>query len=132
MTAPDLPAFLLARLAEDEAVALAAIEDDGGSDEGFSGQYDAMVRAPSGIGIAQGGFGEPAARLVATFAHPARVLADVKATRRLVTMHGPSDERNRWCDYCKGTEHAEFPCETVRILAQPYADHPDFDPSWRL
>lgn len=50
---------------------------------------------------------------------PARVLAECERDRRLVELHRPSDERNRWCNYCKGTEHAEYPCETLRILALP-------------
>lgn len=62
---------------------------------------------------------------------PARVLADCAAKRAIVELHRPSDERNRWCDYCKGTDHAEYPCETSRILAAVYADHPAYDEAWR-
>jgi len=53
---------------------------------------------------------------------PARVLAEVEAKRRIV-------------DWCRHVE--VFPANRVadgvlRLLALPYAEHPDFDPAWRL
>ena len=49
---------------------------------------------------------------------PARVLAECEAKRRIVEL---------W------QEFAEWPVEMVMYaLAAIYADHPDFDPAWRL
>lgn len=28
-------------------------------------------------------------------------------------------------------EQAPLPCPTLQLLAMPYADHPDYDPSWQ-
>lgn len=29
-------------------------------------------------------------------------------------------------------EYEPWPCRTVRLLAASHADHPDFDPGWRI
>jgi hypothetical protein len=57
---------------------------------------------------------------------PARVLADVEAKRRIIerwehATRDPDDFEEQW-----GLEWA------MRALAQPYADHPDFDSGWKL
>ena len=44
-----------------------------------------------------------------------RALAECEAKRRIVEVHGH-----------------RCPCATLRALAQPYRDHPDFDPEWAL
>ena len=152
--------FILARIAEREAIARAAIDDDSGNDEGFAGQYDAMIHPPSGIGIAQGGFGEAAARMIATFAVPRRVLAECKSYRRIVELHeswpvliergstleeiaDPDPGRiafrmSRQIAFATQQEYvARFGTEPptapmVAALAQIWADHPDFDPAWLI
>lgn len=131
--------FLLARISEDEARARAAIEDDSGSDEGFSGQYAALIKPPSGVGMAQGGFGEAAARMIATYAVPARVLAECEAKRRIVGRHDggwrkshriPITGREWISDRgCRCGEH--WPCPELSALAAVYADHPAYDERWR-
>ena len=49
---------------------------------------------------------------------PTRWLAECAAKRRIVEWHQPDDV----CDDA---------CHTLRLLALPYADHPDYDESWR-
>jgi hypothetical protein len=107
----ELHEFLLARVSEDEAVAREAMADDNGSDEGFAGQFEWLTgRSGRAFGLARR-FGDAAARLIAHFAVPARVLAECESKRRIVTECG-------W--------------ETVmRHLALPYADHPDYRDEWR-
>jgi hypothetical protein len=49
---------------------------------------------------------------------PARVLAEVEAKRAILAHH---------------ELHAEpFPCRTMKLLAQPYADRPGWREEWRL
>lgn len=89
-----------------------------------------------------------------------RMVADVEAKRRIVDLHPHTTQREQqgetslrrnygphwekrlkhldefYCERC----HVEDgviegdggrPCETLRLLALPYADHPDYDGSWR-
>lgn len=65
---------------------------------------------------------------------PARVLAKVKADRRILEIHhhieckhdnyGPSGD----CAECGN----EYPCETVHLLAQAYAGQPGWREEWRI
>lgn len=88
---------------------------------------------------------------------PARVLAECAAKRAIVSEHRqvmfteasllgidnlpackkchtiapapdgwPADE-----DWTQERINDSYPCRTLRLLAQPYADHSDFDPAWR-
>lgn len=59
---------------------------------------------------------------------PSRVLAECEAKRAIVELHAP--EPGQHPDFC-GHDLRQLPCSTLRILALPYADHPDFDPAWR-
>jgi hypothetical protein len=76
---------------------------------------------------------------------PAKLLAECEAKRRIVEEHKPSTEYPhqycivcQWdicCDAPKADYHrgaGEFPCPTLRLLALPYADHPDYQPEWRV
>lgn len=62
---------------------------------------------------------------------PARVLAEVDAKRRILAehpwRHEPDWPSGRQCRQC-ATEH---PCTTLRLLALPYAGHPDYREEWR-
>ncbi len=80
-------------------------------------------------------------------AHASRALAECDAKLQIVALHhvaqlgfGPDVVG---CDNCHG-ELPEtwgpdllppgaslWPCETVQLLALPYADHPDFRQEWR-
>ena len=131
----DLVAFLRARLDEDERLARAAIDEP----DGF------LDAGPTVEALIYRGEGE-------TFDLPARVLADVDAKRRMLDLHERviCDTRSAGlpiarpqCAYCAGLCHSRsglgcddpidalWPCDTVRLLALPYADHPDYDESWR-
>lgn len=75
--------------------------------------------------------------LVAGAPTPARVLADIAAKRAIMAEHGDTHE-------CSGPSGGLTfdpalqgddwggPCNTLRHLASPYAEHPDFDPAWRV
>lgn len=54
---------------------------------------------------------------------PAYVLADVEAKRRIV-------ERCAAVDYAMPSTHLAH--GTLRALAQPFADHPEFQEAWKI
>lgn len=115
----DLVRFLLARIAEDQSAAQ---------------QPETAVYTFTGT-------------RVATLAkkRSARVLAECEAKRRIVERHTPfhvttkNDGLNwdyRGCGECHTPEGVEegqtwWPCATLRLLALPYADHPDYRDDWR-
>ena len=59
-----------------------------------------------------------------------KVLAECEAKRRIVEIHGPSDRREYDYALCKRCTDGH-PCDTLRLLALPYADHPDYREEWR-
>lgn len=84
--------------------------------------------------------------------NPSRVLADVKSKRRIIDLHeitveklsvppydemtgDPNpDEYDAYCAVCGYVWVNNDPtqaCMTLRLLAEPYADHPDYRPEWR-
>jgi hypothetical protein len=104
--------FLLARIAEDEAI---------GRD---------WRHHPGKVEVHGGGTG------YIRLANPDRVLADSQAKRYIVELHQrcnvhdrPGDE----CDTCQRCgDGSIWPCDTLLAVASVYADHPDFDQAWRL
>jgi hypothetical protein len=111
--------FLTARLDEDEAVARDALDDldlDGDGSEWTTGHFDhTMTSNPSALFIRS--------------RSPEQALADVAAKRAIVAEcieHTDEDawERDR-------VAASELAYATLRLLAQPYADHPDYDEGWR-
>jgi hypothetical protein len=73
---------------------------------------------------------------------PARVLAECEANQRIVQWHALVVGEDQGgtpvmgCANCIGAEAGqtftiEGPCMTLRLLALPYADHPDFREEWR-
>jgi hypothetical protein len=83
---------------------------------------------------------------------PARVLADVDAKRRIIDEHAIVHRNIGWladgdeeygeipvCGRCVPkhshySRRADVPegwCRTLRLLALPYADHPDYRAEWR-
>lgn len=138
--------FLLARIADDEEVARAAFRDspahrtrparadDGRWKVGEPGHGECEV---DGIGITiydEGGHTAEQAQHIARH-DPARVLAQCEANRQIVQGHPrcdmhdlPGDE----CDVCMTCgDGSLWPCPTLRALALPYADHPDYREKWR-
>ena len=78
--------------------------------------------------VAQVGSCEPAYR-------PAEVLAECEAKRRIVDLHVISGRGHGSCATCTDSDYLglvdEGPCDTLRALALPYADHPAFREEWR-
>jgi uncharacterized protein DUF6221 len=82
---------------------------------------------------------------------PARAMAGCEATRRIVALHAPDAPGAPGTSYedcvtCADDGHIEensdghrseyrsalsYPCPTLRALAAPYADHPDYRDEWR-
>lgn len=110
-----LSEFLLARIAEDEVVARATAS-------GWTG--------PEAMGAIEGGF--------TVFVDPARVLAECEAKRRIADLHKNEGVHSPSCLTCAGevdpdghTEWMHWPCDTILLLALPYAGHPDYREEWR-
>lgn len=63
---------------------------------------------------------------------PSAVLADIAAKRAIMEEHPDGDGYCGQGDY-SGTVGCGWlwPCITLRLLAQPYAEHPDYGPAWR-
>jgi hypothetical protein len=53
---------------------------------------------------------------------PSRVLAEVDAKRKLIEQH---------IGYYGAGDDEWWPVQTLRIMALPYASHPEYDESWR-
>ena len=105
----DIVAFLQARLDEDEAIGRKdglILMDDSGSSLLYVWSDEVIINA-------------------------ARVLREVEAKRRIIASandwpYGAGDPENvesGWRD------HADV---TLRLLAFPYFDHPDYDPAWAV
>lgn len=67
---------------------------------------------------------------------PERVLRDIEAKRQILNEHRGSDsyvytdDGTRACSTC-GDSTIRHPCQTLRLLAAVYADHPDYQEAWR-
>jgi hypothetical protein len=120
----DLVTFLRARLDEDEREATWAAEEAGGAVWTIRSidvvLFDDTDRYVSGN--AQNEVRDHIARH-----DPARVLDDVAAKRRIV------DEAERYSPELEHGDNGEWALEMVlRLLAAPFAQHPDFDPAWSV
>jgi hypothetical protein len=147
----DLADFLLARIAEDEAVARAAVAHT----RWALGDFD----EPSVHGIAHASWentdGDAWPNMVHIARHdPARVLAECEAKRRIVGEHASTDEGEFYPGSSVGSEriadddepfdlacvccgeYSEYavpwPCRTLRALAAVYAVHPEYREEWAL
>lgn len=100
--------------------------------------FDDQTRAD----VAHAFRGEPDAEHIARH-DPARVLREVEAKRQIIATHvtfgGFQDEEEtdhgHGCQECGW--NAEYSdrggwCTTLRLLALPYTDHPEFKEEWRL
>ncbi|MCC3277548.1 DUF6221 family protein [Arthrobacter sp. zg-Y20] len=135
----DLKTFLLARIAEDEAVARAAVRRDGRwhVDQGHP-LDESVVQGDIHI-YDEGGHTAEQALHIATH-DPARVLAECAAKRAIVELHelGPDDRsagKEQGCMICgEWDDYSGWgitgPCATLRALAAVHADHPDYQPEW--
>jgi len=145
----DLIDFLRARLDEDEEAARLAETVDPSpwyedvSEGTYTNQRDGLdgvglVRAADNVGLwdREQSCTLSMAGVAATHIarhDPARALREVAAKRRLIEAHHRSGQT---CPRCSlGTEDGQVvfeldPCETLRLLALPYVDHPDYQPEW--
>ncbi|WP_166345073.1 DUF6221 family protein [Phytoactinopolyspora limicola] len=127
----EVIAFLRARLDEVEAAASAARTSgqwwvDGPAEQsGLWWVYDTGAKFES----------EDVARHIARH-DPTYVLDNVATMRLIVDEHSPtsrvvgaSEPEALGCRTCRTRE---WPCRTLRILARPWCDHPEFDHTWRL
>lgn len=105
-----LTEFLLARIAEDEAAAMDSLE------RGF-GDWEWL--ADLGVNYE--------ARTHMVRHHPARVLAECEAKRRIVDAARADYEDSLQ----SGDDTTSLAEEVLRVLALPYSDHPDYDEAWR-
>lgn len=127
----DLTTFLRARLDEDAQVASTASPGPWKA----NGEHDEVL-AVDGETVADG-FALSGRQLRATVDHiarhdPPRVLREVEAKRRLVDWHTKDHdllESSRPTIGCRCYDG--WPCTTLRLLALPYADHPDYRGGWK-
>jgi hypothetical protein len=139
--------FLLARIAEDEAVARAAIGTAAFSRQtgrwSFENVHDSFGAIPIVFAVTDAGAKTQAANMEAAWEReergthiarwdPARILAECEAKRRIVELHltamttpPPPDP------YQEGLVQGWRDTSVLQLLALPYADHPDYDPAWR-
>lgn len=130
-----LTEFLLARINEDETLAQDAICPCGGPactiELGWYHQDELTERMTDDD--------EPG-RTVPHILHwsPNRVMAECDVKRRIVDIHqgagGYSNLTAASCLMCGwvGEYDEDWPCETIKALALPYADHPDYQQEWKV
>ncbi|MFD9249531.1 DUF6221 family protein [Streptomyces bottropensis] len=141
----DLVQFLRDRLEQEEAACRAARKDGGGSwnllafERGDGAIYDDMGNPvltydvdPS-TGVANRHDENPLGAQQAAFIvrhDPDRVLTDIRAKRQLVDKYAEvADNDVNDVEYAHG--YANALGEAVRLLALPYADHPNYRQEWR-
>lgn len=63
---------------------------------------------------------------------PEHVLADIAAKRAIVALHSEGTMACYWSHDSMEMHGPGEVCDTLQALVQPYAEHPDFDPAWRV
>ena len=140
----ELVVWFRAALDEEERIAQAAIEDDGGQDGGFEDATELLTR------IIRPRFAHAAAKMITTHAVPRRVLAEVEADRLIIDRY--VDLRDRcaadaqiYADWQAGKpvperrtgvsrreiaqrDVLEF---VVRARSLPHAERPGYREEWR-
>jgi len=128
MNEHPLIAFLRARLDEDEQMARAAgnrrwLVQDNIIELYPEREDDGFISWPT----------RADARHAANW-DPARVLADIASKRKILDLHRPEPFRggpHLVCVPCSGGGPQDYyvtdwPCQTLYILAEPFASHPDY------
>jgi hypothetical protein len=126
--------FLLARIAEDEAVARAAVTDGEAGWEASEEEFGTFHVGHRSEKVWRWPYlGEEKARHIARH-DPARVLAECDAKRKVVEAYqglwglakvAPVEQRDTARNMYAGIEIA------MQCLALPYAGHADYDEGWR-
>src|SRR5690348_2988976 len=129
----DLPTWLRTQLDADEQTARAAMW---AGDERWTAYEFNYVRDTWHVddsydeGVAsiqaQAADSEAVARHIVR-QQPLNVLADIAAKRRILAVH--VDQRE--CERCTWLDDEFYACETLRLLALPYADRPGYDEGWK-
>lgn len=130
----DIVEFLTARYKEDAAIARTAMgRYADGSPWGPSWTYDRehfRVLIDGQTAVAAKDTGDADGAHIAHW-DPARVLADIAAKRAIVAEHQRLAE-----DYDRADLWRREQVEALNLVllrfASLYAEHPDFDPSWRI
>lgn len=126
--------FLLARIAEDEQHARRLLKDlvsqieDGGATTDDLGPITPQRMLAADLAAKYRGQSRwdnvARGQYITAIADPARVLAECEAKRRIVGLYAPG-----WPLYEE--QWSSYAGDTLRFLALPYTDHPDYDESWR-
>lgn len=128
----DLIQFLEERIAEDEAVARRTTGPWKFHPESLSVVLPTARHVPDLAEIVSTPRAVEDARHIVCW-DSARVLAECEAKRRVIGEH--QNGNGSMCSSCgDGGEYGygvRWPCLTLRFLAMPYADHPDYDEEWR-
>lgn len=145
----DLVQFLRARLDEDEKAARTASHAlrkgaHWSLDEwhGREQPHSLIAQGTADQPVALGHFTAdpvPTEQAVHIARHdPVRVLAEVAAKREIVGLHHRVTKRSTGSgggtvEDCSLCDHfpAQYPCMTLRLLALPYASHPNYNETWR-
>ena len=128
----DLVAFMRARLDEDEAAASPALTTDRWrADDGCIYADGEILHREGDPHTPSEAIGEHVARW-----DPARVLAEVAAKRAILDRYesylDQAARLRRTGERDLATSGALLAMlGAVKLLAQPHAEHPDFDPAWR-
>lgn len=153
----DLVEFLRERLDEDEEAAMAASSRVPWKMRDHESDYWMITGTDGAVVVYDEGVPSEAEAHHIARHDPSRVLADVAAKRAILAEHRPARFTDTTlglvnvevCSRCHGRldypddwndEQAEgwryplvqnaFPCGTLRALALPFRDHPDFNPAW--
>ena len=124
-----LAGFLLARIAEDEGDARKAGSRKWGSINRGWDSSDQRDIAALGDGPTERLFpvsydyDEHVARW-----GPARVLAECEARRRIIAEHS---DQHGCVSWQSASAYPYVGCSVLRLLALPYADHPEYREDWR-
>ncbi len=122
----EIAEFLLARIAEDEEWAQEAAVDDA---EYYSPEKGYVVEY-KWLRIARHSSGGRRSEHVDGVPSPARVLAECEAKRRIVRQYGIARDAE-YGDISVAIRAEQTYKYVLRLLALPYADHPDYREEWR-
>lgn len=133
----DLVDWLRARLDDDEQVARAATPGPWRVNAITRIVTDAEVANPEVVAGSRWGCEGDVFRTDADAVHiarhdPARVLAEVAAKRRILNELLPQLRANDECVTSQWDADSDTAGDLLRLLALPYADHPDYDPDWAV
>lgn len=121
--------FLLARLAEDEAKAQAVQTELGSEREGDPYEDGSGIAWKDSFPSYPWGVGDIELAFMGTVGHPARVLAELEAKRKILWSYNAAADP----DSGSSVDRKNALWMAVWHLADVYAEHPDYQPrQWLL